>query len=167
MPGEVPPLVAELTRKAATVWVAAGGGPALAAWQVWHEGASYVLCGGGEQELPDLARTAVTGGEALVTVRAGGDRAVSFTSSVERIQPDSSGWAALEPMLVKARLNAPDGTAAPLRWAAAATLCRLRPTGAMPEAPGRLPDGSLAQPPRPTPATTPVRKPWVLRRRTR
>ena len=48
------------------------------------------------------------------------------------------------------RLNAPDGEAMPERWARECRVLRLEPAGA----PAPLPDGSLAEVPGPTPATT-------------
>jgi hypothetical protein len=119
----VPALVHEATRKSGVVWVAAPGGAPRAVWHVWHDGADYVLHGGGEQELPDLT------GSAEVTVRSKhlGGTVVRWLADAAQVDPAGEEWAAVEPLLRKARLHAeadPTG-----RWRTTATLTRLTPTG--------------------------------------
>lgn len=62
----------------------------------------------------------------------------------------SEAWEAAVAELKGKRLNAPDGEAMTERWARECRVLRLEPTGAtLP-----LPEGSLAEAPLPTPATT-------------
>ncbi|MFJ9247983.1 hypothetical protein [Streptomyces sp. NPDC101776] len=142
-------LVEEATKKSGLVWVAGPGVPARALWHVWHEGAACLIGDGpGEQPLPGL----VDGGPAEVTVRSKdkGGRLVVWTAKVVELAPDSEAWTAAVAELKGKRLNAPDGEAMTARWARECRVLRLEPTGATAE----LPDGSLAQPPLPSPATT-------------
>ncbi|MDL5203651.1 hypothetical protein [Streptomyces sp. ALI-76-A] len=142
-------LVEEATKKSGLIWVRGPGGPARALWHVWHEGAACLVGDGpGEQPLPGLAE----GTEAEVTVRSKdkGGRLVSWTAKVVEPAPGSPAWDAAVAELKGKRLNAPDGEAMTERWARECRVLRLEPTGV--RAP--LPDGDLAAPPLPTPATT-------------
>ncbi|MFG2682267.1 hypothetical protein [Streptomyces sp. NPDC048392] len=145
-------LVEEATKKSGLIWVRGAGVPARALWHVWHEGAACVVGDGpGEQPLPGLADGAV----AEVTVRSKdkGGRLVSWAARVLELPPDSEAWRAAVGGLKGKRLNAPDGEAMTGRWARECRVLRLEPTGST----APLPDGSLAEPPLPSPATT--RKP--------
>jgi hypothetical protein len=142
-------LVEEATKKSGLVWVTAPGGPARALWHVWHEGAACLVGDGpGEQPLPGLA----DGGTAEVTVRSKdkGGRLVSWAARVVELAPRSEAWEAAVGELKGKRLNAPDGEAMTDRWARECRVLRLEPTGAT----AALPEGDLAEPPLPTPATT-------------
>jgi hypothetical protein len=142
-------LVEEATKKSGLIWVKGPGVPARALWHVWHEGAACVVGDGpGEQPLPGLAE----GAEAEVTVRSKdkGGRLVSWAARVVELAPGSDAWDATVAELKGKRLNATDGEAMPERWARECRVCRLEPTGAT----APLPDGSLAEAPLPTPATT-------------
>ncbi|MEU0025550.1 hypothetical protein [Streptomyces sp. NPDC006335] len=142
-------LVEEATKKSGLVWVEAPGGPARALWHVWHEGAACLVGDGpGEQPLPGLA----DGGTAEVTVRSKdkGGRLVSWAARVVELAPRSEAWEAAVGELKGKRLNAPDGEAMTDRWARECRVLRLEPTGAT----AALPEGDLAGPPLPTPATT-------------
>lgn len=109
-------LVHEGMRRTGVVWV-----EGRAVWHVWTGGADYVLHGGGEQELPPLGPTATV----AVRAKSTGAGLVTWTAEVEQIEPGSEEWAAVEPLLRKARLHAePDPSA---RWQATSTLTRLRP----------------------------------------
>ncbi|MGW6293196.1 hypothetical protein [Streptomyces sp. NPDC055058] len=159
-------LIEEATKKSGLVWVEGPAGPARALWHVWHEGAACVVGDGpGEQPLPGLA----DGTRAQVTVRSKdkGGRLVSWTATVAELPAGSEAWTAAVAELKGKRLNAPDGEAVPERWARECRVLRLEPTGAT----APLPDGSLAAPPRPTPATTrrpaPAGLPRLLARRRR
>jgi hypothetical protein len=158
---EVPPVVAEGCRKSALVWVTVPDGPPQAMWHVWHDDACYVLTGGGEQPDPglDAARTV------LVDVRSKdkGSRLVTWEARVSEILPGSEEWPAVLPALQKARLNTPDGEAAPARWQRESRLYRLAPTGRLLD-PGT---GSHAARPVETVATTRVPVPFTLGRRRR
>jgi len=157
-------LVEEATKKSGLVWVKGPGSPARALWHVWHEGAACLVGDGpGEQPLPGLA----DGAAAEVTVRSKdkGGRLVSWAARVVELAPGSEAWQAAVGELKGKRLNAPDGEAMTDRWARECRVLRLEPTGAL----GALPDGDLAEPPLPTPATTrepvPAGLPRLLLRR--
>lgn len=66
------------------------------------------------------------------------------------LAPDSEAWTATVAELKGKRLNAPDGEAMTARWSRECRVLRLEPTGTTAD----LPEGSLAEPPLPTPATT-------------
>ncbi|MFH8934825.1 hypothetical protein [Streptomyces griseosporeus] len=143
-------LVEEAVKKSGLIWVrGAGALTARALWHVWHEGAACLVGDGpGEQPLAHLA----DGGSAEVTVRSKdkGGRLVTFTATVTELAPESEQWQAAVAELKGKRLNAPDGEAMPARWARECRVLRLEPAGA----PLPLPDGSLAEAPLPSPATT-------------
>ena len=143
-------LVEEATKKSGLVWVKGPAGPSRALWHVWHEGGAVLVGDGpGEQPLPGL----VDGAEAEVTVRSKdkGGRLVTWAATVVELAPDSPEWEAAVAELKGKRLNAPDGEAMPSRWARECRVVRLVPRagGSRP-----LPEGSLAAPPVPSPATT-------------
>lgn len=142
-------LVEEATKKSGLIWVKGPGGPVRALWHVWHEGAACLVGDGpGEQPLPHLA----DGATAEVTVRSKdkGGRLVTWTARTVELAPRSPAWQETVAELKGKRLNAPDGEAMTDRWARECRVLRLEPTGTV----GPLPDGSLAQAPLPTPATT-------------
>ncbi|GAA2481101.1 hypothetical protein [Streptomyces gobitricini] len=156
-------LVEEATKKSGLVWVR-GEGPARALWHVWTDGAAHVVGDGpGEQPLPGL----VDGSTAEVTVRSKdkGGRVVSWTATVTELAAGSEPWEAAVAELKGKRLNAPDAETMTERWARECRVLRLTPRGAT----TALPDGSLAAPPLPTPATTrhpvPAALPRLLLRR--
>ncbi|MFF4748955.1 hypothetical protein ACWD5R_06690 [Streptomyces sp. NPDC002514] len=160
-------LVEEATKKSGLVWVRGAGAPAARAlWHVWHDGAVCLVGDGpGEQPLPGL----VDGGTAEVTVRSKdkGGRLVTWTAAVAELPAASEGWETAVAELKGKRLNAPDGEAMTDRWARECRVLRLTPTGAT----APLPEGPLAEPPLPTPATTrrpaPAGLPRLLARRGR
>ncbi|MDQ0763699.1 hypothetical protein [Streptomyces canus] len=142
-------LVEEATKKSGLIWVKGSEGPARALWHVWHEGAACLVGDGtGEQPLPGLT----DGGPAEVTVRSKdkGGRLVSWAAKVVELAPGSEAWEAAVAELKGKRLNAPDGEAMTDRWSRECRVLRLEPTGITEP----LPDGDLAEPPLPTPATT-------------
>ncbi|MES5816835.1 hypothetical protein [Streptomyces sp. RG80] len=142
-------LVEEATKKSGLIWVRGLEGPARALWHVWHEGAACLIGDGpGEQPLPGLT----DGAAAEVTVRSKdkGGRLVSWTAKVVELTPGSESWDATVAELKGKRLNAPDGEAMTERWARECRVLRLEPTGST----SPLPDGSLAEAPVPTAATT-------------
>ncbi|MGA4839770.1 hypothetical protein [Streptomyces sp. G45] len=156
-------LVEEATKKSGLIWVR-GAGPDRALWHVWHDGAAHLVGDGpGEQPLPGLG----DGATAEVTVRSKdkGGRVVAWTATVTELPPRSEAWEAAVAELKGKRLNAPDGEAMVERWAATCRVLRLTPVTADLD----LPDGSLAAPPLPTPATTrqpmPAALPRLLRGR--
>ncbi|MGV9497017.1 hypothetical protein ACWDQ0_01905 [Streptomyces sp. NPDC003642] len=142
-------LVEEATKKSGLIWVQGPEGPARALWHVWHEGGACLVGDGpGEQPLAGLT----DGAEARVTVRSKdkGGRLVSWSARIVQLAPGSVAWQAAVGELKGKRLNAPDGEAMTDRWARECRVLRLEPTGAT----APLPDGSLSEPPLPTPATT-------------
>ncbi|MFF3324713.1 hypothetical protein [Streptomyces sp. NPDC002889] len=141
-------LVEEATKKSGLIWVR-GDGAARALWHVWHEGAAHIVGDGpGEQPLPGLT----DGGTAEVTVRSKdkGGRLVSWTARVSELAPLSPAWESAVAELKGKRLNAPDADELTERWARECRVLRLDPEDVVTD----LPDGSLAAPPLPTPATT-------------
>jgi hypothetical protein len=143
-------LIEEATKKSGLIWVrGAGESAARVLWHAWHDGAACLVGDGpGEQALSGL----IDGGSAEVIVRSKdkGGRLVDWTATVSQLAPDSPEWEAAVAELKGKRLNASDGEAMTGRWARECRVLRLVPTGATTP----LPDGSLAEPPMPTPATT-------------
>jgi hypothetical protein len=113
-------LITEAARKAGVLWIGAPGRTPVPAWQVWRDGATYVLTGPGEQSLPGLAGAT----RCTVIARSAdtGGRIATWTATVTRVEPDSAEWREIVPALAAARLNAhPDWTTA--------TILRLTPVG--------------------------------------
>ncbi|MEV0716941.1 hypothetical protein [Asanoa sp. NPDC050611] len=155
------PVVEEAIKKAAVAWVSVDGGEPRGLWCVPVDGALYVISGIGEQRLPGLAGATT----AEVTLRGDhGGRIVTWTADVRRVQPGDDEWNAVAPQVGGKRLNA-SGTTDQLleRWAMDCTLSCLSPAadGPVVTRPD-LPDDSLAEPPRETPAARPTRKPFRL-----
>ncbi|MEU6007396.1 hypothetical protein [Streptomyces sp. NPDC047453] len=142
-------LVEEATKKSGLIWVKGPGVPARALWHVWHEGAACVVGDGpGEQPLPGLADGAAA--EVMVRSKDKGGRLVTWAARVVEVAPDTPRWQEVVAELKGKRLNAPDGEAMTARWARECRVLRLEPTGTT----APLPEGSLAEAPLPTPATT-------------
>jgi hypothetical protein len=156
------PLIEEASRKAAIAWVQVGDGPARLLWCLAHDGALWVVSGPGEQAAPGLAEA--TG--ARVTLRGEhGGQVVTWPATVTRIGPGGDEWHEVVPQLAAKRLNAPeDAEAIMARWAASCAVSRLSPAGEPLRAGATLPDGSLAEPPRGTPARRQTRAPFRLHR---
>lgn len=158
---EVAPGIADAMKKAAVVWITVPGRDAVAAWLGWTGEVAYLLTGPGEQALPGLA-DATTCQVTAVTFRAAElAHALTWVASVRRVSPDEQEWGPATTLLLTKRLNLPDQPTAVRRWAAECAVLRLEPTGETVD-PGA--DDHRA-PPRPTPATTPVRIPYTFRLR--
>ncbi|MBA2694321.1 MAG: hypothetical protein H0U62_00375 [Actinobacteria bacterium] len=158
-------LLEEAMKRSGLVWVTLTGGTrAYAVWHIWLDGCAYVVSGGAEQLLPGIGAAGAAGDEVLVTVasKERGNRLMTWVARVDTVRPDGPDWDATVAALHAKRLNAPDGEEQPARWARESVVSRLTPTGVVPEAPGRLPTGSLAAPPPPTPATTRGPLPFVV-----
>jgi hypothetical protein len=157
------PVVDEAIRKAALAWVSVADGPALALWCLPLDGALIVLSGPGEQTAPGLADA----DRALVSLRGDhGGRIVTWTARVARIVPGTEDWALVAPQLAGKRLNA-SGTAESVvaRWAdEGCAVVRLSPTDEPEQSGAALPDASLAEPPRDTPARVATARPFRLHR---
>ena len=148
-------------KKAAIAWLTVAERPPYPVWCLWVDGALYLVSGADEQPTPglDAADTAV------VSVRGDhGGRIVSWPAAVERVDPGSEQWTSVVPQLAGKRLNSAGAEELAARWAASSTVWRLTPTGDPIEAGESLPDGSLAVPPRPTPAKTSANRPFRLHR---
>jgi hypothetical protein len=161
---EVPPLVAEATKKSDLVWVSVPGqSRPSAVWHVWRDDSAYVVTGPGEQPAPGLAGSPTCD----VTVRSSdkGGRIVTWRASVSQLTPGSEAWADVVPAMLAVRLNLTDAAEAEKRWAGSCAVLRLAPTGELVEAGSTLPSASLAGPPLPSPARTSTRVPYTLGRR--
>jgi hypothetical protein len=157
------PLVDEAMKKAAVAWLTVpGAGPAYPVWCLWIDGALYVVSGTGEQPAPGLAEATA----ATVTARGDhGGRIVSWPAAVTRLDPTLEDWSGLATQLAGKRLNASGTTEQTVaRWATDCVVSRLTPDAEPVEAGDTLPDGSLAAPPRPTPAARPAKRPFRLHR---
>jgi hypothetical protein len=163
---DIPPLVAEATKKSDLVWLSVPGQRRPSAvWHLWREDAAYVVTGEGEQPAPGLAEAS----SCDVTVRSTdkGGRIVTWRAAVTTVAPGTEAWREVVPSLLTERLNLTDAADAEQRWARSCTVLRLTPTGELPEVGATLPAGSLAEPPPPSPARTPTRLPFTLGRRRR
>lgn len=166
-------LVEEATKKSGMLWLALPGLPyPRAAWHIWRPGtprgdgreatpgAAYVVTGGIEQPLPELAEAE----RVTVTVRSKdkGALLVSWVAAVAQVKPGSPEWEEVVPLLAKERLNAPDGPRQTERWAEEAFVIRLTPTGEVTDSPDARPDGYSGVRPAPSPATTTDRLPFMI-----
>ena len=160
---EVPPLVAEATKKSGLVWISVGDRRPVAAWHLWRDDRAYVVTGPGEQPVPGLAEARTCD----VTVRSTdkGGRVVTWRAQVDRVEPGGEEWREVVPALLAARLNLPDAAEAERRWADTAAVLRLTPTGELTEAGDTPPTGSLSAPPPPSPARTRTPVPFTIGRR--
>lgn len=159
-------LVEESAKRSGLLWVRATGPGhrAQPLWQVWHDGAIYVLTGGIEQPAPEGLTD-----RAYVTLRSKdkGSRLLTIEAEVEAVAPDSEEWVGVVPALTAKRLNLPDGDQAPDRWRRQCVIYRLRATGNVVETPDEPTTASHAAAPPPTPARTRVPRPLHLRGRPR
>lgn len=122
-------------------------------WHVWADGACYLLTGPGEQPLPGI----VDGGRCQVTARNSvGGRAITWTATVQALDPAGTEWASVAPKLAAARLNGGDPVAVVPTWPDRLTILALRPTGELATAETGLPDDHQAAASQPSPTTTPV-----------
>ncbi|MCP2307441.1 pyridoxamine 5'-phosphate oxidase family protein [Kitasatospora paracochleata] len=146
-------LLEEAAKKSGLLWVQPAGQPqARALWHAWHDGAVVVVGDGAEQPLHGLT----AGSTAAVTVRSKDKwgRLTGWTARVEELPAGGEAWQGAVEELKGKRLNAPDTDTIGERWARECRVLRLVPAGPLTEQPGAMPDGSLAEAPMPTPATT-------------
>ncbi|HET6817479.1 MAG TPA: hypothetical protein VFH66_09685 [Mycobacteriales bacterium] len=159
-------LVEESAKKSGLLWVRPTGPRhrAQPLWQIWHEGAIYVVTGGIEQPAPDGLTD-----RAFVTLRSKDKRSrlLTIEAEVDVIDPDNAQWADVAGALAAKRLNLPDGEEALDRWRRECVIYRLRPTGEVLETPADPTTTSHAAAPPPTPARTRVPRPLHLRGRPR
>jgi hypothetical protein len=142
-------LVAEGCTRSGVVWLRPDGAPGhRLAWHVWHEGAVYVVAGGGEQELPPLEGFV----EVVVPSKDARSRLATVTARAERLWPGTSQWAAAAQVLAAKRLNDRSDPAHPQeqrdRWARHATITRLEPVALLASGagPDDAPAGSVVPP---------------------
>jgi hypothetical protein len=156
------PLIEEAIKKAAVIWLSAGGTPAVGLWCVPLDGSLFIVSGPGEQTAPALADTAT----AVVTMRGDhGGHIVTWTATVTRVEPGTEEWTTTAPLVAAKRLNASGSTEEVVdRWARECVLHRLTPSGPPTEAGEALPQDAQAAEPRATPAARPTRKPFRLHR---
>ena len=159
-------LVEESAKKSGLLWVRATGRRhrAQPLWQIWHEGAIYVVTGGIEQPAPEGLTD-----RAFVTLRSKdkGSRLLTIEAEIEAVDPDSEEWSVVTPLLVAKRLNLPDAESGPERWRRECVVYRLRPTDDVVETPDDPSTSSHAAAPPPTPARTRVPRPLHVRGRPR
>ncbi|MDT5028671.1 MAG: hypothetical protein QOE61_5097 [Micromonosporaceae bacterium] len=152
------PLVTEAMKKAAVAWLGLAERAPYPVWCLWVDDALFVVSGPGEQPAPGLAEATT----AAVTARGDhGGRIITWSALVERVLPDSDTWASVVAQLAGKRLNSASTAELAQRWARDCVVTRLTPTD---EPPAERPEGSLAAPPRPTPAVRVARKPFRLHR---
>ena len=159
-------LVAEACQRSPIIWVRAGGeNRAQPVWSTWHDGAVVIVVDGEEQPSPvPVGSDAV---EVAVRSKTAQSRLVTFTATVEVVEPGSDQWSAAAEKLKSERLNAREPDTLLDRWAGASRILRLVPTDDVSEAPGHYGDASGAAVPAPTSAVTVRRKPFHLGRRPR
>ena len=149
-------LVAEAASKSSLLWVRPTPERAWPAWYVWREPSAYVVSGPGEQQLPALA------GDVDLILRSKDTwaRLLTLRAVATTVAPDDPDWPEIATALKAERLNAPDPDGLLDRWAAAATITRITPTGGVVESPGSYDDSSGAAAPPPSEATTTRWAPW-------
>jgi hypothetical protein len=153
------PLVEESMKKAAIAWLTVAERPSYPVWCLWVEGALYLVSGAQEQPAPGLDGADT----AMVSARGDhGGRIVTWPASVQRVEPGSDQWTSVVPQLAGKRLNSAGAEALAARWAESSIVWRLTPAGDPAEAGETLPDESLAEPARPTPAKTAAHRPFRL-----
>ncbi|GAA5077104.1 hypothetical protein HNP84_003649 [Thermocatellispora tengchongensis] len=114
-------LIEEGAKKSGVLWLTLDR-PRLA-WHAWHDGAIYLVTGGGEQHLPGLTDRS----QVRVTLRSkdNGGELVAFEAAVEVIDQAAAPDAVAA--LAKERLNARDGAGMTDRWARESQVVRLTP----------------------------------------
>lgn len=151
-------LVREAMKGSAVSWITVPGSSPKVAWHVWASDAAYVLharddrlAESSEQPVPGL------GDASTVTVTARGatwGRVVTWAATVSHLEPGSPQWDTALGLLRGARLNDPDPSSTPQRWAHSAGIAMLHPSGELLEGPGDYDESRQAAVPAPSPATT-------------
>jgi hypothetical protein len=93
------------------------------AWHAWHEGAIYLVTGGGEQQLPGLVGLDTV--QVILRSKDNGVRLADFEAEVRVVDQAAAPEAIAA--LAKGRLNAPDSEHLTDRWARESTVLRLTP----------------------------------------
>ena len=150
------PLIDEAGKKAAIAWL-----DGRAVWCAWFDGALYVVAAGRPSR---ISGTLVTGRDRHPARRPRRPGRL-LAGGGSRVEPGSEEWDHVAPQLAGKRLNASGGADEVVaRWASGCALYALRPGDAPAVTGADLPSGSLAEPPRPTSATRPARRPFRLHR---
>ena len=128
-------LVAESAKKSRVCWLSWSGSQPRLVWHAWYDDALVVLSGD-DQPLPGLD------GTVQVTMRSKdtGGRLVTWTGSVEVVDPAADAWDGNAAALLAVRLNLVDPAATLASWRSDATVVRITPVDATEEpAAGPLP----------------------------
>ena len=107
------------------MWVALPGDRPRPLWHLWHDGAAYVVTGGGEQPLPGAA--AADRAEVTAPGQGASGQVLTWTAAVTRVQPGGPLWDEVAPLLEAKRLNAPGDEPQRDRWARECVVLRLDP----------------------------------------
>lgn len=116
-------LVAESAKKSRVCWLSWPGSPQpRLVWHAWYDDALLVLSGD-DQVLPgiDSARNA----DVTMRSKDTGGRLVTWTGSIEVVDPSSASWDENAAALLGVRLNLPDPAAAVAGWREGATIVRI------------------------------------------
>ncbi|KNX36521.1 hypothetical protein [Luteipulveratus halotolerans] len=144
-------LVGEALSKSAMLWIRTPE----RTWPVWHahsEGRAYVVCGPGEQSLPDPLPEVV---ELVLRAKDSRARLLTVPAMTHRVRPESPEWEPAATALQSARLNSPVAHHdLPQHWAEHARVLALVPDTAQAEVGAAGEEGSGAAPPPPSGATT-------------
>lgn len=124
MTAPLTPSLEEALRRGGVVWIRPDGEDrTYPVWYLWHEGCLYVVTGGAEQPLPEMTRAQVIARDKeRPLVQAG-----TWTADVDVVEPGTSLWDDVVPLLHARRLNAADGEDQPARWARESTVLRFTP----------------------------------------
>ena len=145
MSGPVPALVAEAARKSRVCWLSWSSGAErlgpLLAWHAWYDDAMIVLSHDDEQVFLGLADA----GTAEVTMRSKdtGARLVTWTGTVEVVDPADASWEPCAAALLAVRLNLPEPAAAKESWRRDGVVLRVTPRGGPAAATGEGGSGPL------------------------
>ncbi|WP_113703256.1 hypothetical protein [Nonomuraea lactucae] len=113
--------IEEGAKKSGVLWLTLDR-PRLA-WHAWHDGAVYLVTGGGEQHLPGLDALGTV--HVILRSKDNGARLVEFEAEVRVV--DQAAEPEAVAVLAKERLNAPDSEHLTERWARQSTVIRLTP----------------------------------------
>ncbi len=152
--------IAAVAAKAALLWIRPEGADrSWPAWQVWHEQASWVVSGPGEQPLPPLRGRV----RLVFRSKAAGARLLAVSAIAEPLDPSDPRWSAAAQALAAGRLNSAVKPAElPNFWQAAGVqITRLAPVAVV-HHPGSFPAEPDRAEPILTPATSADRRPWHL-----
>lgn len=111
--------IEEGAKKSGVLWLTLDR-PRLA-WHAWHEGAIYLVTGGGEQQLPGIEELDTV--QVILRSKDNGARLADFEAEVRVV--DQAAEPEAVAALAKERLNAPDSEHLTDRWARESTVLKL------------------------------------------